>query len=53
MDGKKILLNEKEQVFWSDLTMRAEIPWRLLVPGLTLSNKWLEDNTFTMKTWYA
>lgn len=53
-DGEKILFNEKEQVFRSDLlTMRAEIPWRLLVLGLTLSNKWLEDNTFTTKTWCA
>ncbi|KAF8321466.1 uncharacterized protein EI90DRAFT_3079098, partial [Cantharellus anzutake] len=34
------------------LSSRNEIPWRILVLGLTLSNKWLEDNTFTTKTWH-
>jgi len=53
-DGDKIFFNEKERAFRDDLlAMRSEIPWRLLVLGLTLSNKWLEDNTFTTKTWYA
>ena len=53
-DGEKILFNDRERAFRDDLfAMRSEIPWRLLVLGLTLSNKWLEDNTFTTKTWYA
>jgi hypothetical protein len=53
-DGEKILFNDREHAFRDDLiAMRSEIPWRLLVLGLTLSNKWLEDNTFTTKTWYA
>lgn len=52
--GEKVLFGEKERAFREDLlTTRSEIPWRLLVLGLTLSNKWLEDNTFTTKTWYA
>ena len=47
--GKK---GSKEQAFYDDLlSSQSEILWRLLVLGLTLSNKWLEDNTFTMKTW--
>lgn len=45
-------LSELEVAFQEDLmAMPSEIPWRLLVLGLTLSNKWLEDNTFTTKTW--
>ncbi len=47
-------LSEIERAFRDDLlSSRSEIPWRLLVLGLTLSNKWLEDNTFTTKTWYV
>lgn len=50
--GEKIVLTDKERAFRDDLlALRSEIPWRLLVLGLTLSNKWLEDNTFTTKTW--
>lgn len=45
---------EMERSFRDDLlASKNEIPWRLLVLGLTLSNKWLEDNTFTTKTWYV
>ncbi|KAF9517183.1 hypothetical protein BS47DRAFT_542019 [Hydnum rufescens UP504] len=44
---------EMERSFRDDLlASKNEIPWRLLVLGLTLSNKWLEDNTFTTKTWH-
>jgi hypothetical protein len=43
---------EMKRSFRDDLlASKNEIPWRLLVLGLTLSNKWLEDNTFTTKTW--
>lgn len=52
--GEPIAFTDKELAFREDLlSTRSEIPWRLLVLGLTLSNKWLEDNTFTTKTWYV
>lgn len=52
--GEKVHFGDMERAFREDLlATRSEIPWRLLVLGLTLSNKWLEDNTFTTKTWYA
>ncbi|KAF8319747.1 hypothetical protein DL93DRAFT_115783 [Clavulina sp. PMI_390] len=47
-----IIYDTPQRSFRDDLiATRAEIPWRLLTLGLTLANKWLEDNTFTMKTW--
>lgn len=50
--GELVAFSDKENAFREDLlSTRSEIAWRLLVLGLTLSNKWLEDNTFTTKTW--
>lgn len=49
---ESVSFTRDEAAFREDLwQLRSEIPWRLLVLGLTLSNKWLEDNTFTTKTW--
>lgn len=46
-------VDELERAFVEDLSAsRRDIPWRLFILGVTLSNKWLEDNTFTTKTWH-
>jgi hypothetical protein len=50
------VVNENERMFVEELLgsgTGGEVPWRLFVLGMTLSNKWLEDNTFTTKTWYG
>ena len=32
--------------------LEAHAPFRLLLLGVMLANKWLDDNTFSNKTWY-
>ena len=33
--------------------MEANAPFRLIVLGCMLANKWLDDHTFSNKTWYS
>lgn len=33
--------------------MEASAPFRLVVLGCMLANKWLDDHTFSNKTWYG
>lgn len=33
--------------------MEAGAPFRLIVLGCMLANKWLDDHTFSNKTWYV
>ena len=33
--------------------MEASAPFRLIVLGCMLANKWLDDHTFSNKTWYG
>jgi hypothetical protein len=33
--------------------MEAQAPFRLIVLGFMLANKWLDDHTFSNKTWYV
>jgi hypothetical protein len=37
---------------WSE-AMEASAPFRLIVLGCMLANKWLDDHTFSNKTWYV
>lgn len=33
--------------------MEVSAPFRLIVLGCMLANKWLDDHTFSNKTWYV
>jgi hypothetical protein len=33
-------------------TLETNTPFRLVVLGCMLANKWLDDHTFSNKTWY-
>jgi hypothetical protein len=50
------LLGEGSQESGAERTrqlLEAHAPFRLLLLGVMLANKWLDDNTFSNKTWYA
>ncbi|KAF8592366.1 hypothetical protein K439DRAFT_1238086, partial [Ramaria rubella] len=49
------LLGEGSQEPGADRTrqlLEAHAPFRLLLLGVMLANKWLDDNTFSNKTWH-
>jgi hypothetical protein len=50
------LLGEGSEDSGSDKTkqlLKAHAPFRLLLLGVMLANKWLDDNTFSNKTWFV
>lgn len=47
VDFRKALYGEERQLFDS------QAPFRIALLGCMLANKWLDDHTFSNKTWYA
>lgn len=48
---RMVLLGENHRLN-QDVTDNTA-PFRLIVLGCMLANKWLDDHTFSNKTWYA